>query len=284
MRIIVTGAKGRLGRDLVHVLGKSHEVFGLSRTELDVADLNQCKLAFRNYRPDAVVHAAAYTAVDRAEEDADQAYLVNAYGTRNVAVACRQLDVKVCYISTDYVFDGRATSPYSEYDPPNPQSVYGKSKRAGELLLSSISNQYFIVRTSWLYGSHGNNFVKTILKLIRKQESVQVVHDQIGSPTYTVDLCRFVNELVPTDYFGMYHASNSGFCSRYELAQAILEISQSPARLLPCTSAEMSRPAPRPSYSVLDPMSMRVRGFPPMRHWRDALSAFVTGEEKDSRS
>jgi dTDP-4-dehydrorhamnose reductase len=275
MKILVTGAKGQLGKDLVTQLKSRHEVYGLGRGELDITDENQCKSSILDIQPDAVVHCAAYTAVDLAETEEDTAYKVNASGTRNLAAAAEVVGAKFCYISTDYVFDGTASTPYKEYDPTNPQSVYGKSKRAGEQLVQTLSSKYFVVRTSWVYGLHGANFVKTMLKLAKERDTLRVVDDQIGSPTYTVDLARFLAQLVVTERYGIYHASNTGACSWYEFACAIFEESGIAMKVEPCSTEEFPRPAPRPKYSVMDHLSIRTNGFEDLRHWRDALREFL---------
>lgn len=275
MIIAVTGANGQLGTDLVRMLQARHEIVGLTRNELDITDSEQCKDVMQRIKPDVVLHAAAYTAVDLAESEEDRAHTVNTFGTRNVAMAAEKVGAKLVYISTDYVFDGTGTSPYQEYDQTNPQSVYGKSKRAGELLVQSLCSRYFIVRTSWVFGAYGNNFVKTMLKLGREKDRLQVVGDQVGSPTYTVDLCRFIGELAETEKYGIYHASNSGFCSWYEFAVAIFEESGLKVKVDPCTTAQFPRPAKRPAYSVMDHLSIRANGLNDLRPWRDALREFL---------
>ncbi|MEB3103756.1 dTDP-4-dehydrorhamnose reductase [Ferviditalea candida] len=281
MKIVVTGAGGQLGQDLVRIMNEQHEVFGLTRNELDIKDLQQTQSVIESIRPDAIVHAAAYTAVDLAEDEETEAYQVNAFGSRNIALAAEQVGAKICYISTDYVFDGQAATPYREYDNTNPAGVYGKSKRAGEDLVKTLSSRYFIVRTSWVYGKHGNNFVKTMLKLAKEKDSLKVVHDQVGSPTYTVDLSYFIKELIETEKYGIYHASNTGTCSWFEFAKAIFEESSIKVNVQPCTTEEFPRPAPRPKYSVLDHLSIRANGFQDFRHWREALKEFISKEMED---
>ncbi|OGX68130.1 MAG: dTDP-4-dehydrorhamnose reductase [Paenibacillus sp. RIFOXYA1_FULL_44_5] len=275
MKIMVTGAGGQLGKDLVDSLGQHHQVIALTRAELDITNQEQCKQIIHTVRPDAVIHAAAYTAVDLAESEEDQAYAVNAFGTRNIAAAVQEIGAKLCYISTDYVFDGNSNVPYREYDNTNPTGVYGKSKRAGEQLVQSLCERYFIVRTSWVYGKYGSNFVKTMLKLGQDKKELKVVHDQIGSPTYTVDLSCFLETLVLTEKYGIYHASNSGICSWYEFAQAIFAESGANVVVHPCTTEEFPRPAPRPKFSVMDHLSIRANGFQDLRPWQEALREFL---------
>ncbi|ANS76045.1 NAD(P)-dependent oxidoreductase [Paenibacillus yonginensis] len=282
MRILVTGAGGQLGRDVVLTFSAAgHSVLGCDRAELDITSQEQCEEVIGRFKPDAVIHCAAYTAVDAAESDIDTAYLVNAVGTRNVTVAAEKIGAKLIYISTDYVFDGHAKQPYQEYDNTDPQSVYGKSKRAGEMMVQSLSSRYFIVRTSWVYGLYGHNFVKTMLRLAQEKQLLQVVNDQKGSPTYTVDLANFLLELSHTEKYGIYHASNSGSCTWYEFTKAILEDGAElagltfTARLEPCTTEQFPRPAPRPSNSVLEHLSIRTNGFQDLRHWREGLKDFL---------
>ncbi|NMO96719.1 dTDP-4-dehydrorhamnose reductase [Paenibacillus lemnae] len=282
MKVLVTGAGGQLGQDIVSAYVKSgHCVLACGRSELNITDSEQCHRVISSYQPDCIVHCAAYTNVDAAESDIKAAYRINAAGTRNVAVAAEETGAKLIYISTDYVFDGASEQPYYEYDNTNPQSVYGKSKRAGELLVQSLCSRWFVVRTSWVFGLHGTNFVKTMLKLGRDKSQLQVVNDQKGSPTYTVDLANFLLELSGTQQYGIYHASGSGSCTWYEFTQAILEEAQKhlnwpvTARLEPCTTDEFPRPAPRPKNSVMEHMSIRTNGFADFPHWREALRQFL---------
>lgn len=276
MKVLVTGANGQLGSDIVRLLRKQgHVVYAHSRDTLDITRLEQCRDVLHAQRPDVIIHCAAYTSVDKAESDEDGAYLVNAVGSRNIAVAAEQIEAKLCYMSTDYVFDGESAQAYREYDLTNPQTIYGKSKLAGEQLVQTLSSKYFIVRTSWVYGAQGQNFVKTMLKLGKEKSSLQVVQDQVGSPTYTVDLASFLEKLIRTEYYGIYHASNSGSCSWYEFAQVIFEEAGIKIELLPCTTEQFPRPARRPKNSALEHLSIRTNGFEDMRGWRDALIAFM---------
>jgi len=282
MRVLVTGAAGQLGQDMVLLLQKEgHQVLGCDRQEMDITDLDQCMEVIGRFAPDAIIHCAAHTAVDAAESDIDSAYLINATGTRNVALAAERASAKLVYISTDYVFDGLGSQPYHEYDNTDPKSIYGKSKRAGEILAQSLSSKYFIVRTSWVYGKYGNNFVKTMLKLGQEKPLLKVVNDQKGSPTYTVDLARFLLELIQTEKYGVYHASNSEACTWYEFTEAILAEARDilglsfTAKLEPCGTEEFPRPAPRPRNSVLEHLSIRTNGFQDLRPWREGLRDFL---------
>ncbi|NUU60997.1 dTDP-4-dehydrorhamnose reductase [Paenibacillus agri] len=282
MKVLVTGAAGQLGQDVVLLLQKEgHEVFGCDRKEMDITDLEQTVKVLGDFNPDAVIHCAAYTAVDAAESDVDGAYLINATGSRNVALASEKAGAKLVYISTDYVFEGLGSEPYHEYDNTAPRSIYGKSKRAGENLVQSLSSKYFIVRTAWVYGKYGKNFVKTMLKFGQEKPLLKVVDDQKGSPTYTVDLASFVLELIQTEKYGVYHATNSGSCTWYEFTGAIFEDAHDilgldfTAKLEPCTTEEFPLPAPRPHNSVLEHLSIRTNGFEDIRHWREGLRDFL---------
>ncbi|ASS98125.1 MULTISPECIES: dTDP-4-dehydrorhamnose reductase [Geobacillus] len=276
MKVVVTGAKGQLGTDLVDALAdRGFEVYGYGREELDITNFDLVKQVIAEVHPDVVIHAAAYTKVDLAESEPDQAFLINAYGMRNVAVASEAVGAKLVYISTDYVFDGMANTPYNEFAPTNPLSVYGKSKLAGEQFVRDLHSKFFIVRTSWVYGKHGNNFVKTMLKLAQERDELMVVHDQVGCPTYTVDLANCILELIQTEKYGVYHVSNSGHCSWYEFAKAIFEEAGIKVKVNPCTTKDFPRPAPRPTYSVFEHMALKLNGFSGIRNWREALKEFM---------
>jgi dTDP-4-dehydrorhamnose reductase len=275
MRILVTGANGQLGQDVVNLLSAKNEVHGFGREQLDITNQDQCYEVLSTLKPEVIVHCAAYTAVDLAETEEDLAYQINAYGTRNLAAAAEKIGAKLVYISTDYVFDGTATTPYREYDNTNPQSVYGKSKRAGEQLVQTLSSKYFIVRTSWVYGLHGANFVKTMLKLAQDRDTLKVVSDQFGSPTYTIDLVHFLEQLIQTERYGIYHASNVGVCSWYDFACAIFEESGKMIKVEPCSTEEFPRPAPRPRFSAMEHLAIRANGFEDLRSWREGLRAFL---------
>ncbi|TCM97789.1 dTDP-4-dehydrorhamnose reductase [Paenibacillus sp. BK033] len=275
MKILVTGAHGQLGHDVVKLFSASHEVLGLGRKQLDISNEAQCVVVFEAYKPDVVIHCAAFTNVDLAESKEELAFKINEIGTWNIARASSSIGAKLCYISTDYVFDGRATKPYEEHASTNPQSVYGKSKRAGEQAVQMFSSRYFIVRTSWVYGRNGNNFVKTMLKLAQERERLEVVHDQFGSPTYTMDLAHFLLQLIHSEKYGIYHASNTGICSWYDLALAIMEESGFQAEVKPCSTKDFPRPAPRPRYSAMAHTAIHSNGFEDFRPWRKALEEFL---------
>ncbi|MEC0258405.1 dTDP-4-dehydrorhamnose reductase [Paenibacillus lautus] len=282
MKVLVTGAKGQLGQDATNVLTEvGYQVIGCGREELDITNMEQCGQVISAYNPDIIIHCAAFTAVDAAESDMDGAYLVNAIGTRNVAVSAEKLGTTVVYISTDYVFNGNSETTYVEYDDTDPQTIYGRSKLAGEQMIRNFCSKWFIVRTSWVFGLHGNNFVKTMLRLGQEKPQLKVVNDQKGSPTYTVDLAKFLLNLISTEKYGLYHASNSGSCTWYEFTQAIFEEARDQlgleitAELQPCTTAEFPRPAPRPANSVMDHLSIRLNQLQDLPHWREGLKQFM---------
>ncbi|PAK52030.1 dTDP-4-dehydrorhamnose reductase [Paenibacillus sp. 7541] len=282
MKVLITGAQGQLGQDVVAICSQAgFEVVGCSRADLDITDEAQCLQVVTGHRPDCIIHCAAYTAVDAAESDIDGAFLVNAIGTRNVAMAAEQVGAKLVYISTDYVFNGESGKPYLEYDLVDPQTVYGKSKYAGEQMTRDFCTRWFIVRTSWVFGLHGGNFVKTMLRLGQDKPLLQVVNDQKGSPTYTVDLARFLIDLITTEKYGIYHASNSGSCTWYEFTEMIFveakkELGLSiAATLQPCSTEQFPRPAKRPSNSVMEHLAIRVNGLEELPHWKDGLRRFM---------
>lgn len=280
MKLFVTGAGGQLGKELMLLDAPPHiQIHGAGRDQLDITDAEQCRQLLASYTPDAVLHCAAYTAVDKAESEPDAAYLVNQIGTRNVALAAKACGAKLCYISTDYVFDGQGNVPYEEHDAVNPQTVYGKSKLAGEQEVQSIMDRAYIVRTSWVFGQYGSNFVRTILKLASERGELQVVSDQIGSPTYTLDLARFLIELVQTEYYGIYHASNQGACSWYDFAKEIVhESGMHTVKLHPCATSAFPRPAARPAYSVMRHGAIEKHGLTDLRPWQEALHHYINGK------
>lgn len=277
MRIFLTGAAGQLGRELVAAFA-GHEVLGVDivgDVSVDITDRDAVLGAVTAFGPDAVVHPAAFTAVDLCESEPDKAFQVNVVGTRNIAEAARRVGAPVIYVSTDYVFDGTKASPYLEWDQPNPQSVYGLSKLAGERELDPGST---IARTSWVCGYHGSNMVKTILRLSREHDTLSFVDDQRGHPTFSDDLARAIVRLVVDRRPGLFHVTNQGAVSWFEFAQAVLEASgQDPSRVHPISTADLDppRPAPRPANSVLDNAALRLSGLPLLPHYRETLDRLV---------
>jgi dTDP-4-dehydrorhamnose reductase len=279
VKIVITGAGGQLGHDLIRALSPAHELLPLSREQLDVTDELAVMQQITACCPDVIIHAAAFTQVDLAETMLDKAYAINSTGTRNVALAAHHCAAKLVYISTDYVFDGTKTGSYTEMDRTNPLSVYGNSKLHGEKFVEMISQRYFIVRTSWLYGKHGSNFVTKVLSMADRQSRLTMVYDQTGSPTYTLDLARFVGELVETEKYGLYHVSNQGCCSRYEFAEAILQTANRTDISLEAVSAStFSLPALRPDNSAFDDLAIRQNGFSRMREWKLALQDCIQND------
>lgn len=271
MKVLITGAKGQLGIDLINVLGAEHEIFPYDVDEMDITDSALTREIILKHRPEVVIHSAAYTNVDACESNTDLAYKINAIGARNVAVACQEIDAKMVYVSTDYVFAGDGKEPYVEFDQVAPVSIYGKSKLAGEDLVKSVLNKYFICRTSWLYGKYGNNFVKTMLRLASEKDQLSVVNDQVGSPTYTVDLAKQINLLIKTNLFGTYHVSNNGNCSWYEFACKIFELAGVTIPVQPITSDQLDRAAKRPAYSIMRNYCLELQDIDIMRQWDEAL-------------
>lgn len=275
MKVLIIGSEGMLGHDLVDILSAENEISTTTIDTLDITDIEKTIATVKNIKPDVVVHAAAFTDVDGSEENEDLAYKVNVIGTRNVAVACSKVDAALVYICTDYVFDGTKGTPYQEYDQTNPLGVYGKTKYLGEVYIRDILNKFYIVRTSWLYGFHGPNFITTMLKLAEKMNSISVVGDQIGSPTYTVDLATAISELIKKPSYGIYHITNSDNCSWYEYAQEIFEIAGINIETKSVSTEEFGSPAPRPKYSVLENYNWRMEDFPKIRSYKEALREYM---------
>ncbi len=275
MKILITGASGQLGSDLVKKLEKFYNVFPYSSNKLDITNLKQFDNIVREINPDTIINCAAYTNVDACESNINKAFMVNAIGAKNCAIITNKYSLKLFHISTDYIFNGKTTKPYKEFDLPNPISVYGKSKLEGEINITNHCNRFFILRTAGVYGINGNNFVKTIIKVAKEQKKLKVVDDQVTTPTYTIDICNQILSLIETEYFGIYHASAEGSCSWYEFTKYILEISKIDAELTPCTTEEFPRPAKRPKFSVLENFNLKLIGLNRFRHWRDSLKDFL---------
>lgn len=276
MKVLVTGVKGQLGHDVMNELAKRDiQSVGVDIDEMDVTDGASVERVIREAAPDAVIHCAAYTAVDAAEENEALCRRVNAEGPRNIAAVCRALDIKMLYISTDYVFSGDGDRPWEPEDEKKPQSVYGQTKYEGELAVQELLDKYFIVRIAWVFGMNGKNFVKTMLKLAENHDTIRVVNDQFGSPTYTYDLARLLADMVTTDKYGVYHATNEGICSWYEFACAIFKEAGVSVNVVPVTTAEYGAKAKRPANSRMNKDKLTQMGFEKLPPWQDALKRYV---------
>lgn len=276
MKIFVTGVKGQLGHDVVNELTKRGiESVGVDIEEMDITDPVSVDKVIKDAAPDAVIHCAAYTAVDAAEENEELCRKVNAEGPQNIANVCKELDIKMVQISTDYVFGGEGTHFWKPEDACEPQSVYGRTKYDGELAVRNTLEKYFIVRIAWVFGINGKNFVKTMLNLSKTHDIIRVVNDQFGSPTYTYDLARLLVDMVLTDKYGIYHATNEGTCSWYEFACAIFKEAGVNVNVLPVTTAEYGAKAKRPANSRMDNNKLTENGFEKLPAWQDALARYV---------
>lgn len=277
MKVLVTGVGGQLGHDVVRELEqRGHEVTGVGREEMDITDAEKVRRVIRDCVPDAVIHCSAYTAVDRAEDEADQCRKVNVEGTKNIAEICAELDCKMIYISTDFVFSGEGERPWETDDAAGPISVYGRTKYEGEDEVKSRLDKFFIVRISWVFGKNGNNFVKTMLRIGKENGAVKVVDDQIGSPTYTRDMAVLLADMVQTEKYGVYHASNEGFCSWYEFAKEIFRLAgMDDVSVTPITSDQFPAKAKRPFNSRMSKEKLVKEGFNKLPSWQDALKRYV---------
>jgi len=276
MKVLVTGVKGQLGYDVFIELEKrGHTAIGVGSKEMDITDPRSVQSVLHDVTPDAVIHCAAYTAVDAAEDNINLCRKVNADGTKNIAVVCRELDIKMIYISTDYVFDGEGTRPWEPDDPRDPLNVYGQTKYEGELAVQKNLERYFIVRISWVFGLNGKNFIKTMLNLGKTRDCVTVIDDQIGSPTYTYDLSRLLVDMVETEKYGLYHATNEGLCSWYEFACEIFRQAGIDVKVTPVDSNFYQTRAKRPKNSRMNKDKLEANGFTRLPAWQDALSRYL---------
>ena len=275
MKIMIIGSEGMLGHDLVDILSVDNEVITTTIDTLDITDIKKTIETVKKNNPDVLIHAAAFTDVDGSESNPDLAFKVNALGTRNVAVACNEINCAMVYICTDYVFDGTNNTSYHEYDQTKPLGVYGKTKHTGEVYIRDILNKFYIVRTAWLYGYHGPNFVTTMLNLAKTTKNISVVNDQIGSPTYTVDLANAIALLIKRPSYGIYHVTNSESCSWYDFAKEIFNQTNIEVELKPVTTKEFPRPAPRPKFSVLENYNWKMEGYPKLRSYKEALADYL---------
>lgn len=294
MKIFVTGVNGQLGHDVMNEIHKrgmegvgsditqsyagmadETAVCSMPYVQMDITDADAVDRILGGVRPEAVIHCAAYTAVDAAEENEALCRRVNADGPRNIAAVCRKLDIKMIYISTDYVFDGTGEKPWEPDDKQAPVSVYGHTKYEGELAVQAQLEKYFIVRIAWVFGTNGKNFVKTMLALSEKYDTLRVVNDQFGSPTYTFDLSKLLVDMILTEKYGIYHATNEGICSWYDFACAIFETAGIRMNVIPVTTAEYGAKAARPANSRMSKEKLTANGFERLPDWQDALKRYL---------
>lgn len=277
MKVLVTGVKGQLGFDVVNELEKrGHVAVGTDVHNMDITDKTQVDTVIKEANPDAVIHCAAYTAVDLAEDNIDLCRRINADGTRNIAEVCKELDIKMIYISTDYVFDGEGTHFWQPDDERSPLNVYGQTKYEGELAVETILEKYYIVRIAWVFGVNGKNFIKTMLNLGKTRDHLTVVNDQIGSPTYTYDLAKLLVDMVETDKYGRYHATNEGLCSWYDFACEIFkQAGYNHVTVSPVSASEYPAKAKRPSNSRMCKDKLTENGFEKLPTWQDALARYL---------
>lgn len=293
MKILITGSKGQLGNELQDIIrsGKAEigevsevikraEVIAVDVDELDITNLEQVKIKLNDLTPDVVINCAAATNVDGCESNGDFAFKVNSIGPRNLAIVCEAIGAKLVQVSTDYVFSGVGNKPLTEYDLTAPYSVYGKTKLLGENYVREFSSKYFIVRTAWLYGYVGHNFVYTMRRLGKEKDMITVVNDQRGNPTHANDLAYHILKLIQTEQYGVYHCTGKGKCTWYDFAKMIIELSGEKCEVKPCTSEEYKTPAKRPEYSSLDNMMLRNTVGDEMRDWQDAIKSFINKLDK----
>ena len=276
MKVLVTGVNGQLGFDVVRELEERNiECKGVDVGDFDITNKDDTICFIKNYSPDAVIHCAAYTAVDMAEDDAENCHKVNCVGSRNIALACRDIDAKMIYISTDYVFGAQGENFIEVDDLKNPENVYGKTKLDGENEVQEICDKHFIVRTSWVFGINGNNFVKTMRRVGQTNSEVSVVGDQIGSPTYTFDLSKLLCDMVASEKYGVYHATNENICSCAEFCEEIFRLSDISSRVNKITTEQYGAKAKRPKNSRLSKKCLDDAGFMRLPDWQDALKRYI---------
>ena len=277
MKVLVTGVKGQLGHDVMNELAlRGIEGIGVDVEEMDITDRTACETVIFREKPDAVIHCAAYTAVDAAEDNLELCRKINAEGTRNIARVCKAMDIKMMYISTDYVFNGGGQRPWEPDDHREPLNVYGLTKYEGEIAVEQNVQKYFIVRIAWVFGVNGKNFIKTMLRLGKEKGAVSVVNDQIGSPTYTYDLARLLVDMIQTDKYGRYHATNEGLCSWYEFACEIFrQAGMDEVKVTPVDSDGFPAKAKRPSNSRMSKEKLTENGFERLPSWQNALERYL---------
>lgn len=277
MKVLVTGVKGQLGYDVVRELEKrGHEAVGVDIEEMDITKEDEVSRVMKSAAPDAVIHCSAYTAVDRAEEEPETCRRVNADGTANIAAMCAEMGCKLLYLSTDYIFSGDGERPWEPDDEPSPLNVYGQMKYEGEQAVKAKLDKYFIVRISWVFGINGNNFIKTMLRLGKENGAVKVVSDQIGSPTYTADLAVLLTDMIESEAYGEYHATNEGLCSWYEFAKEIFRAAgMNDVTVTPVSTGEFPAKAKRPLNSRMSKEKLVENGFRKLPPWQDAVARYI---------
>lgn len=279
MRLVITGSEGILGSAL-RLQYKSDDILSFDlKNGYNIFDFNNSIKIIKDFNPDIIIHCAAYTNVSKAEKDEENAFKINVYGSRNIAQAAAALNIPIVYVSTDFVFDGRKAEPYNEFDIPNPLSVYGKTKYYGESITKELCSKFYIIRTSWLYGSNGENFVTKMMKLGKSNDSLSIVHDQIGTPTYAEELAEHIKLVIDNGLFGTYHLSNKGFTSWADFAEEIFRITNIECKVTKITSDEFMEKfkdyTQRPKYSVLENMSLELNLKNNFSHWKDALKKYL---------
>jgi len=276
MKVLVTGAGGMLAKDLITCLSqRGYEILAQLHDDLDITVLGAVRAAVNNFEPELVINCAAYTKVDEAEKEERRALMVNGFGVQNVCLACQETDTPLVHFSTDYVFDGTKESPYTIYDEPNPMSAYGRTKLLGEKYILWLLSKFYLIRTSWLFGLHGKNFIDTMLELGQREKQISVVNDQKGCPTWTYHLAQAVVDLIETERYGIYHITNSEPTTWFDFAREILRRSARDVEVLPVTSDQFPRPARRPLNSVLDPFPLLEVLGREMPSWREALEEYL---------
>ncbi|MGY6528290.1 MAG: dTDP-4-dehydrorhamnose reductase [Cyanobacterium sp.] len=275
--ILITGKDGQLGYDVIKELSQTGaKIIATTKEDLDITNSAQTRQFILDTNPDIIIHCAAYTAVDQAEDEKDTCYSVNVQGTKNITQVAQEINAKLVYISTDYVFDGSGNNPHSITDSINPLNYYGQTKAQGEEIVRNLIKQHFVIRTSWVYGINGNNFVKTMIRLAKSKNIIQVVDDQIGAPTYTKDLARFISDLIKTDNYGTHHGVNEGYCSWYKFALEIFTQLSTDIEIIPISSHDYITKAQRPMNSRLCTANIENIGLQKFPHWKNALKRYLT--------
>jgi len=274
MKILITGSKGQLGIELIDIAPQEHKIFGYD-LDMDITDRFAIESKFSKVKPDLVIHCAAFTDVDKCEDRRKKVFLVNSTGTENLAKVARKYDCEFVYISTDYVFNGKKDMPYVEEDIPDPVSIYGKSKLAGEEAVTNILEKFYILRTTGIYSRYGKNFVETIIRASENCREIEVVDDQVCTPTYSLDVAECIYKLIETGMYGIYHATNDGQCSWYQFTKEIFKILGKRVTVIPVKSGRSGRSVSRPSYSVLANLKLEKNKIYFMRHWKEALKGFL---------